>query len=121
MEEGSLEVIMSAMIAFCGLDCSTCEAYIATQANDEPGKQKLLEKWRVEYNSPEMEISAVICDGCHATTRLGGYCSFCNVRKCALGKGLQTCADCPDFACEELQNFFVMVPQAKANLEALRG
>lgn len=112
---------MDKMIAYCGLDCSQCEAYIATQANDEAGKMKVLEKWRVEYNSPEMEISAVTCDACHATVRLGGYCQFCGIRKCALDRGFQTCADCQDYACEELQKFFVMVPQAKANLKALRG
>jgi hypothetical protein len=112
---------MGAMIAFCGLDCNTCEAYIATQANDAVAMQNVLEKWRVDYNSPDMEISAVTCDGCHATTRLGGYCSLCNVRKCALGKGLQTCAECPDYACKTLEHILAMVPQARANLEALRG
>ena len=112
---------MGPMIAFCGLDCSTCEAYIVTQANDEPGKQKLLEKWRVEYHSPKMEINAVNCDGCHAMLRLGGYCQLCSVRKCALERGFDTCAECPDYACRTLGHILAMVPQARANLDALRG
>lgn len=112
---------MSAMIAFCGLDCSQCEAYIVTQANDEAGKQKLLEKWRVEYASPEMQISAVTCDGCHATLRLGGYCALCEIRKCALSRGVETCAACPEYACQVLEQLLANVPQARANLEALRA
>jgi hypothetical protein len=112
---------MSAIIAFCGLDCSECEAYIVTQANDEPGKQKLLEKWRVEYQSPDMEISAVTCDGCHSTVRLGGYCHLCSVRKCGLERGFATCAECPDYTCKTLEHILVMAPQARANLDALRG
>jgi hypothetical protein len=112
---------MGAMIAFCGLDCSECEAYIVTQANDEPGKQKLLEKWRVEYHSPDMDISTVSCNGCHKGVGLGGFCYLCGVRKCALEHGFQTCAECPDYACATLEHILVMVPQARANLEALRG
>lgn len=26
---------MNKMIAFCGLDCTKCDAYIATQTNDD--------------------------------------------------------------------------------------
>lgn len=112
---------MSKLIAYCGLDCSACEAYIVTQSNDEAGKLALLEKWRVEYNSPEMTISAVTCDGCHATERLGGYCLFCGVRKCAIEHGFVTCAECEEYACETLDHILSMAPQARAILEQLRG
>ncbi|MCJ7695886.1 MAG: DUF3795 domain-containing protein, partial [Anaerolineaceae bacterium] len=63
---------MNTTIAFCGLDCSQCEAYIVTQADDEEGKIKLAQKWRVEYDSPEIDVVSVTCDGCHASERLGG-------------------------------------------------
>ncbi len=112
---------MEKIIAFCGLDCATCDAYIMTKANDAAGMQAILEKWRVEYHSPEMTIDAVTCDGCHATTRLGGYCHECPVRACALERGYDTCADCPDYACEKLLGFFEMAPVAKTNLEAMRA
>jgi hypothetical protein len=112
---------MNELIAFCGLDCATCEAYRVTQAEDEPGKLALLEKWRVEYQSPEMEISAVTCDGCHATVRLGGYSSQCGVRACAIACGYQTCADCPDYACETLEAILSMAPQARSNLDSIRA
>ena len=113
---------MAAMIAFCGLDCAGCEAYIATQANDEDAKLKLLEKWRVEFGAPDMPLSAVTCDGCTSTGRLGGYCQECAVRACAVAKGVENCAHCADYeTCETLQGFIVNIPSAKANLEAIRA
>jgi hypothetical protein len=64
----------------------------------------------------QIDISAVICYGCHSTVRLGGYYQFCSMRKCALERGFDTRAECSGFACVEQQNFFVKVPQAKAKL-----
>jgi hypothetical protein len=110
---------MSHLIAFCGLDCAQCEAYQATQAEDTAWQERLLEKWRVDFNSPGMTLKDIICDGCRGP-RLGGYCSECQVRACALEHGYQTCADCPDYACQKLESFFKMAPQAKATLELLR-
>ena len=113
---------MAAMIAYCGLDCAGCEAYLTTQANDEAAKQKLLEKWRVEFDAPDMTMAAVTCDGCTGTERLGGYCQACAVRACAVEKGVETCAHCADYeTCETLQGFIVNIPAAKANLAAIRA
>ena len=113
---------MDKLIAFCGLDCAGCEAYIATQANDEAAKQVLLEKWRVEYDSPDMPPEAVTCDGCTSEGRLGGYCSFCEVRACASARGVRNCAFCGEYeTCGTLQGFIVNVPEAQANLAAIRA
>ena len=40
---------MERMIAVCGLDCAKCEAYLATQANDEAAKERVAAKWRAQY------------------------------------------------------------------------
>ena len=111
---------MSTMIVYCGLDCASCEAYKVTLANDQEAMQQLVAKWRQEYNSPDMPLEAVICDGCRGP-RLGGYCSECPIRACATERGFQTCAECPEYGCEKLENFFKMAPHARANLEALRA
>ena len=111
--------IMSNLIAYCGLDCAQCEAYQATQANDSEWQERLLAKWRVDFNAPTMTLASITCDGCRGP-RTGGYCAECAVRASAIGRGVQTCADCPDYACAELQKFFGMAPAAKENLELLR-
>lgn len=110
---------MSNLIVFCGLDCAQCEAYQATQANDPAWQERIVTKWREEFNAPDMSLKDISCDGCRGP-RLGGYCSACPVRACAVERGLQTCADCPDYACTELEKFFTMAPQARDTLELLR-
>ena len=113
---------MEKMIAYCGIDCAGCEAYIATQANDHQVKLALLEKWRAAYNSPEMTISAVTCDGCTSQGRLGGYTQECPVYACGRERGVANCAHCDDFsACETLLGFVGNVPEALDNLKAIRA
>lgn len=111
---------MNILIAACGLDCSQCEAYKITLANDRAAMEDLVVKWRAEYNSPEMTVESVICDGCMVGERHGGYCAECGVRRCALARGVANCAYCPDYGCETVQKFWQMAPQAKVNLDAQR-
>jgi hypothetical protein len=113
---------MEKMIAFCGLDCAGCEAYLATQADDHAAKEVLLETWREAYDAPELTLANVTCDGCTSTGRLGGYCADCPVRACAVERGLVHCAACGEYAtCETLEDFIKDIPEARANLEALRA
>jgi hypothetical protein len=111
------------IIAFCGLTCSECEAYQATQANDDAWKERVAAKWREDFNSPDIDVVAVTCDGCLATNgRLGSYCSMCEIRACGVQQGIANCAACADYpSCEKIAGFFKMAPQAKATLDALRG
>jgi len=115
-----MENNMSHLYAYCGLDCAECTAYISTQNNDHAAQEKLLEEWRVAYNSPDMTISAVTCDGCCSNGKTGGYCSECAVRACGISRGVVTCAHCPDYGCATLQAFFEFAPDVRKNLEAIR-
>ncbi len=116
------EMHMSTLIAACGLDCAKCEAYLATQSNDLVMLEQIAAKWRVEYNAPGITAENIRCEGCMAGGRVIGHCSECKIRLCALDRGFDTCADCSDYeSCQELQNFFKMVPQAKETLDALRN
>ena len=113
---------MDQLMAFCGLDCAACEAYQATKADDDAAKLELLERWRVEYNSPGMTLASVTCDGCTVDGRSGGYCNDCPVRACGKARGVANCAYCEDFkSCGTLQSFIADIPVAKANLEAIRA
>lgn len=111
---------MERMIAYCGLDCAKCPAYAATQANDLAAKERVLAKWRVEYNAPEMDLSAVTCDGCTSNGRHGGYCGQCPVRACGVERAVANCARCSDYSCEKLDAFLGMIPDARAALEEIR-
>ena len=113
---------MAVFLGFCGLDCAECEAYQLTQAGDEEGKLALLEKWRLEYDSPGMTLASISCDGCTGEGRLGGYCDACPVRACGLAHGVVNCAYCEDYeTCATLQDFIAEIPGARGNLEAVRA
>lgn len=112
---------MNQIIAACGLICSECPAYQATQAGDRAAIEQVAAQWRVEYNIPNITVQDVNCDGCMTGERHCSHCSECEIRQCVSERGLQNCAYCPDFACERLENFFQMVPPARTNLEAVRA
>jgi len=95
------------MLAYCGLVCTDCNAYIAKQNDDDELRRKTAEEWSRPGDpvSPE-EIN---CDGCKTETgELYKWCPNCEVRACAIEKGVETCAHCDDFGCDILENFFKM-------------
>jgi hypothetical protein len=108
------------MIAYCGLDCAECPAYIHTQANDMVELTKLAVQWSEQFKS-DIKPEDCLCDGCTSDGRHGGYCAQCEVRACAVERGVKNCAHCADYACDKLTGFWEMAPQAKANLEAVRA
>ncbi|MBN2148089.1 MAG: DUF3795 domain-containing protein [Anaerolineales bacterium] len=112
---------MNILLGVCGIDCSQCAAYLATQANDEAAKAKVAAQWREEYHAPNIDIAYVTCDGCLATTRLCGHCAECDVRLCAVARGLENCALCPDYACEKISNLHTFILDAKARLDQIHS
>ncbi|MBN2085206.1 MAG: DUF3795 domain-containing protein [Anaerolineales bacterium] len=113
---------MAQIIAVCGLDCAACEAYKATQAKDEAAKEKVAAKWRVDYGNPKVDAAYVTCDGCLAADgRLGGHCTECEPRLCAVGRGLANCGLCPDYDCEKISSLLKYIPDAKARLDAIHA
>ena len=109
---------MERMVAYCGLACTDCPAYIATQADDRAALERVAARWREEYDAPEITIESVICDGCLGDA--GRKCSHrteCEIRACAVARSVANCAHCPDYACEKLEDFFGFVPDARATLD----
>ena len=112
---------MSQMTAICGLICSDCDAYIATQNDDDEKRVEVAQLWSQQYNV-EMKPSDINCDGCMSgSDRHIGHCQVCEIRKCGQEKGVENCAHCDDYACEKLEGFFKMVPDAKTRLDAIRS
>ncbi|MHB0878871.1 MAG: DUF3795 domain-containing protein [Anaerolineae bacterium] len=113
---------MERLVAYCGLVCSDCPGYIATQADDLAAKEKVLADWRVEYNHPTMTIADVTCDGCTTKGgRLGGHPPVCGIRLCGIDRGVSHCGGCSDYPCSKLDGLFAAAPRAKAVLDELRG
>jgi len=110
---------MKNLIAICGLDCEKCDAYIATQNDDHALREKTAKKW-AELNNAPILPEHINCDGCRCSGRKTVYCShLCPVRQCALGKGVETCGDCPEKdTCATVAAVWQHNAQARMNLEA---
>lgn len=110
---------MERIIAYCGLVCTDCPAYLATRANDREAVEKVAAEWRKEYNAPGITVDYVYCEGCTGEGgRKCGHCAECGIRACGSARGVANCGCCPEYAsCEKIQGFFAMVPQARAVLD----
>jgi hypothetical protein len=111
---------MDKMIAYCGIVCTECPAFIATQQNDDAKRKKVAEMWFKQYKM-NVKPEDINCDGCKSEgKRLIGYCNICEIRKCGQAKGVENCAYCDEYACDRLTKFHAMAPHAKESLEKIR-
>ncbi len=85
---------MKDYIAYCGLDCETCEARIATVNDDNALRGKVAKLWS-ELNDAHITPEMINCSGCRIDGVKTPYCdSLCPVRQCAMRMGYRTCGDC---------------------------
>ena len=107
------------MYGCCGLVCTECPAYVATQANDQAKAEETAKAWSKQFGV-EIRVEHVWCDACTEQGRKCAHCAECEIRSCAVGRGFATCAPCADYPCAQLSGFFKMVPMAKQTLDRLR-
>lgn len=101
------------LMAYCGLDCSTCFGYTKTISEVAKGlrrtmrAEKMKQVWPSipflgDYDAFKKDLDALAglrCRGCLE----GGGNPFCKIRKCCLERGYRSCAQCDEFeSCEKL-------------------
>lgn len=108
---------MKDLIAYCGLDCEGCDARAATVNEDEGLRAKVAKLWS-ELNGVEITPDMIHCLGCRVDGVKTPYCdALCPIRRCALGKGVETCGDCAEkAACKDLAMITGNNVQARRNL-----
>ena len=113
---------MGMSIAYCGLDCSKCPAFIAKRDNNQELRDKTAKEWSsADFSVKSEEIN---CNGCHSSSDHFKFCTECAVRNCAIEKSYNTCADCGDYPCsDKLEVLWKMLnsPQLKETLDKLRN
>lgn len=112
---------MQKMIAICGLICTDCPAFIATQKNDDEARGKITELWSTDQEI--LKLEDINCDGCLTVgKRLIRFCKLCEVRHCGLERKVENCAHCDEYPCKKLDKLLnhMQAPEAKATLEEIR-
>ena len=108
---------MEKLIAYCGLDCAECGAYLAMKNNDQPLREKTAVEWTEKFHfnfTPDM----INCSSCKSDGVKMGYCSMCEIRKCASAKDGDNCGACTDFKqCKTINDFIAQVPCVTKNLQ----
>ena len=107
------------MIAYCGLDCSECPAYIATQKDDFDELKKIANELSSE--SMVFKPEELYCDGCNSEGRIFKWCKECPIRICCSDKGYENCAYCGDYICDNLKMTFDKASSAKETLDKIRN
>lgn len=106
------------IVAFCGIICNECPAFIAKQTDDDELRKQTAEKWSTE--EWPLEIDDINCDGCTAGGELITFCAMCDVWKCGTEKGVINCAYCTEYPCEKLEMPWSQTPDAKEVLDEIR-
>jgi hypothetical protein len=111
---------MEKRIAFCGIKCNECPAFLATQENDDLKRKEVAEMWSKEFQA-SFHPEDINCDGCvTGQERLFSHCRVCETRKCGREKQLKNCAYCDEYICSKLNELFRTIPQGKAVLDEIK-
>jgi len=108
------------LLAYCGISCVNCPAYVASMDGDALQRDDLAREWSTE--AYPLSAEDVYCEGCTARDDLVMvFCLDCAVRRCARAKDYRTCAECEEYPCSCLEPVFARVPETCEKLEALRN
>ncbi len=110
---------MKDTIGYCGLDCKKCDAYIATISGDQALREKTAKLW-AELNNAPILPEHINCEGCRSDGAKTVFCeNMCEIRKCAMKKGVSTCGDCPEL--ETCSTVGAIIANNPSSLENLKG
>lgn len=107
---------MEIKIAPCGLVCSRCDAYRATQENSPEKLELVAASWRKLNHCDEIKAEFLPCDGCMSEG--GRKCFFCEhmcqIRSCVIEKKVKVCSECPQYPCKTVSGFMEHAPEGQA-------
>lgn len=108
------------MIAYCGMNCFDCKAYIAWMDDDDGLREKTAAEWSEMFGST-FKPEDINCSGCIGSGEVHvEFCGICEIRKCGQGHNVVNCAHCGDYPCPKLMEFFPRVaPGAKDTLDEI--
>ena len=108
------------MIAYCGLTCTSCDAYLATRNDDEARARTTAVAWSQQFGL-EVAVADVWCDGCLVGGKKCAHCGECAIRACARERAVESCGACDDYPCPTVSELLAMVPEARARLDGIHA
>ena len=109
---------MKEIIAKCGCNCSRCPTY---KENLKTKEDRIHCSWGwKEYLKISLSPEKLrLCDGCQVPDNMRKvYYINCAVRKCAIENGIENCAYCSSYICDELKNLHItFAPDFKEKVE----
>ena len=112
-------------LSFCGVDCTDCDVFRATEHGDQEAADRALEGWtktaQEHWGMQTLDPAILKCRGCRTEgEEIFKGCRLCPIRRCAQQKGLSSCGHCPTWReCEQLSHLLADEPKARPNLEAI--
>lgn len=101
------------MLAYCGLYCEQCSARLAAIEKDWRHVEAIPSK----FGRKRTELDEYFCEGCKGDN----ICGPCDIKECAVAKGVNSCAECGDFPCARIDEFESNgYPHHKQGVENLR-
>ena len=94
---------MEKIIAACGNDCMACPRYVAhpCEKTDEQLRHTA-ELWmKIGYRDHIVTNQEISCTGCKPEN----WCRY-HVVKCCEDRSIKTCAECPEYPCENMKECF---------------
>lgn len=92
------------LIAPCGLYCGACSILLAGKRRDQRLLEQIAEVLTIQQGQP-IRAEDLACDGCLSNDVVAIVCRNCELRACALQKGVRHCSECPDSPCQPLADF----------------
>ena len=91
------------IIAACGNDCSCCPRYTAPpyEKTEEELRHTAVLWMHIGYRDHIVTNEEITCTGCKPEN----WCRY-HVNGCCAARGIQTCAECADYPCENMKECF---------------
>lgn len=114
---------MRDLFSKCGANCGRCPAYRENVRTDED-RQRCSDGWH-KYLGARLSVERCYCDGCQTPddeNPLLVYGKFgCKIRRCAVFNGVETCAHCSAYPCEDVRTQFSFDSESRTKLAARLG
>lgn len=103
------------ILSKCGYRCDLCLAY-APNIKQRDQRKLLSDGWFRLYGF-RIPAKDIYCEGCVSSDSPELIDKKCPVRPCVISKGLETCAQCPEYSCKDLKGRMVFRHEIEKKLE----